>query len=153
MAEAVKSVAEEIKGGKTKSRQAPGTVTIFVVESNAKLQEIFREKFKKMGLRVLMSIDAAQALKRYQSAPFHAALIDVGSVGREGIDSFEKLQREAQIAGLDLTALLVVNEDQAAFANLVKPKPGGHVYVRPVTMKQLATALTEGLHLEPPVEA
>ncbi|CAN5250063.1 serine/threonine-protein kinase [soil metagenome] len=153
MLEAVKFVHAEIAGGKVASRAASGPMSIFVVENNAKLQEVFREKFKKMGFRVLMSIDAGQALKRYQSAPFHAILIDVGSVGREGVEAFEKVQREAQVIGLDLTAILILNEDQAGYAALVKPKPGGHVFVRPVTMKQLSTTLLEGLGITDEPEA
>lgn len=146
--EAVKAVREEIAtGGAQLHRQAAGPITIFVVESNPKLQDVFREKFKSMGFRVLMSIDASQAVRRYQQQPYHAVLIDEGSVGREGKDAFERCQRESQMSGLELTAILIFNEDQAGYASQVLPKPGGHVFVRPVTMKQLTTTLRKGLGL------
>ncbi len=147
--EAVKAVRAEIAGGSAGThRQASGPLSIFVVENNAKLQDVFRDKFKKLGFRVLMSIDAAQAVKRYQQQPFHAVLIDVGSIGREALEAFEHCQRAAQITGLDLTAIAIFNEDQVGYAKSLVPKPGGHVFVRPVTMKQLASTLREGIGLE-----
>jgi CheY-like chemotaxis protein len=148
MLEAVKHVRGELASGGAQVRTASGPPTIYVVESNAKLQDVFREKFKKLGLRVLMSIDAAQAVRRYQQAPYHAVLIDIGSIGREGTEVFDKVQREAQITGLDLTAIAVFNEDQHGFASQLKPRPGGHVLVRPVTMKQINAILRDGIGLE-----
>lgn len=146
--EAVMAVRAEITSGNVAAHKVAGPPTIYVVESNAKLQDVFRERFKKMGLRVLMSIDAAQAVKRYQQQPYHAVLIDVGSIGREGTDVFDRVQREAQNTGLDLTAIAVFNEDQTGYAHQMKPRPGGHVFIRPVTMKQLSTVIREGIGLE-----
>jgi serine/threonine protein kinase len=153
MLEVVKAIRAEISGGASLVHHASGPLTIFVVESNAKLQDVFREKFKKLGFRVLMSIDPAQAVRRYQQQPYHAALFDIGSIGREGTDAFERLQREAQITGLDLTAIAIFNEDEAGWAHQLKPKQGGHIFVRPVTMKKLSTTLREGLGLEENDEA
>lgn len=142
MHEAIKATREEMAGGTGHhSRQASGPRTVFVVENNAKLQDVFRTKLKELGYRVLLTIDCEQAYKRYQQQPYHALLIDVGGVGREGVDVFTRIQREAEVMHLDLTAILIMNEDQAGLANSVKAKAGGHALIRPVTMKQLVNLL------------
>lgn len=153
MLEAIKNVRSELASGGTKSRQASGPLTIFVVEANAKLQDVFREKFKQLGFRVLISIDPKEAVRRYTQQPYHAVLIDEGSIGREAVDTFERLQREAQNAGIDLIAMIVFNEEQAGYASQIKPKPGGHVFVRPVTMKQLTSTIRVGMGWEEPEES
>lgn len=147
--EAIKTVRHELSsGGGSRSRLATGPLTIFVVENHVKLQDVFRAKLKTLGFRVLMTIDPDQAVKRYQQQPYHAVLIDAGTVGREGADAFVRVQREAEMMQLDLAGALIMNEDQAGWANSIKPKPGGVVLVRPVTMKQLATFYRKQLGLK-----
>ena len=47
------------------------------------MKDAFR-KFEAKGFRVLLSNDPEQALKQYQQKPYHALIIDAGSVGRGG---------------------------------------------------------------------
>lgn len=149
MHEGVKAVEAELKGGTaSKSHQASGPLTIFVAEQHAKLQDVFRNQFKKLGFRVLISIDPAQALSRFKQQPYHALIIDVGTVGREGIESYEKVLREADNLHLDFAAVLILNEDQAGFASSIRESRNGVVMVRPVTMKQLSGAIREKLHMD-----
>jgi eukaryotic-like serine/threonine-protein kinase len=147
--DAIKQVREELAGGKAvAARSVSGPPTIFVVETNPKLQDVFREKFKKMGFRVLISIDPAQALRRYQSQPYHAFLIDAGTVSRDGVDAYEKVLREADNMALDCAGILILNEDQAGWKESIRPHKGGHVFVRPVTMKQLSEVYRAALGVE-----
>ncbi len=134
--EAIKAARTEISGGGD-TRRASGPLTIYVVEDNAKLQDVFREKFKKLGFRVLMSADAGNALSRYRQAPYHALLVDAGSVGHSAIDSFKSIYAEAQQAYLDLAGILILNEDQAGMAGRVRDLPGGVALVRPVGLREL----------------
>ena len=141
--EAIKATRDEIAGAADPdaARRASGPLTIYVVESNQKLQDALRERFKQMGFRVLMSADETQALKRYQTAPYHAILVDAGIVGSEGLNTLKRVVKEAQSMRLDLAAVVIVNEDQETWAREVEGTPGVIAYVRPVGMKQLASDL------------
>ncbi|QEL18097.1 serine/threonine-protein kinase [Limnoglobus roseus] len=150
MHEGVKTVEAELKGGSagTRSHQASGPLTIFIAEDHQKLQDVFRQQFKKLGFRVLISIDPSQALTRFKQQPYHALIIDVGTVGREGIESYEKVLREADLLHLDFAAVLIFNEDQKGFASSVREHRNGVVFVRPVTMKQLSAAIRDRLNVD-----
>ncbi len=136
--------------GNARSRVPSGSPTLFVVEENAKLQNAFREKFKEHGYRVLISLDPLQALKRYQTQPYHGLIVDCGTVGHDGVDAFCRVLKEADGVGLDVGAILILNEDQAGWALQAGNHPHGCVLVRPVTMKQLMTKVYE---LTPSAEA
>jgi serine/threonine protein kinase len=148
MHEAVKQVRDELAGGiGSTSRQASGPLTILVVENHPKLQDVFRNRLKELGLRVLLTIDPDQAVKRYQQMPYHALLIDARTVGREGVEAFARVQREAELMHLDLAAALIVDEKQVGMANAAKSKAGGTIYVGSPTIKQLTRFLREQLQL------
>ena len=144
--DAVKAVRAEVTGvggvpGDQSGRPA-GPVSIFVVEENAKLQDVFRDKLKKIGFRVLMSIDPSQALKRYQQSPYHALLVDAGTTARgPAVDAYQKVLKEAGMSHRDVAAVLILNEDDAAWAPALADKTGGEILIRPVTMKDLARVL------------
>jgi len=145
--EAIIQARGEISGNldPNAARKASGPLTVFVVEGNQKLQDAFREKFKKHGFRVLISLDGAQAIKRYQTQPYHALVIDVGTAGPEGVDHYKRLIREAAAMHLDLAAVLIINEDQTRLIHSVKDLPGAIILTRPVTMKQLLNAISTHL--------
>lgn len=147
--EAVKTARLELAGGAegesaTVGRRAGGPPTLFVVEGNAKLQDVFREKFKKYGFRVLISLDAGQALKRYQTQPYHALVIDARTAGQDGIDAFRRVVSEAHALHLDIAAALILGDDQKHWEGTLK-SVHGHVFVGSPTMKQLLAALAEHL--------
>lgn len=151
--EAIRSGRAELVGGvelAKQARRASGALTIYVVESNAKLQDAFRDKFKKMGFRVLISMDANQAIQRYQTQPYHALIIDAGTAGNDGVDAYRRVLKEAEMMNLDMAGVLILNEDQKAWGTSVSNLTGGKVFVRPVTMKQLSDALAERLPELPP---
>lgn len=142
--EAIRTGRTELAGGTEQAKQArraSGILTVYVVESNAKLQDAFRDRFKKMGFRVLMSMDATQAIKRYQTQPYHALVIDAGTAGNDGVDAYRRVLNEASMMNLDIAGVLIVNEDQKSWGAGVQSLPGGAVLVRPVTMKQVADTL------------
>lgn len=141
--EAIKSCRAELTGATEVDRTAPGPMTIYCVEQHPKLQDAFRDRFKQIGFRVLMSADTTQALKRYQTAPYHALLIDAGTAGADGVKAFEKVLREAEVTGLDLCGMLILNEDQAQWADAAVGHPGSDVFVRPVGLKQLVGFMRE----------
>lgn len=141
--EAIKVARAEIAGAVEVSRRAPGPLAVFVVEQNQKLQDVFRDKLKYAGFRVLMSSDPAQAFRRYQQGPYHALVIDIGTVGRDGLDAYRKVCREAEMTGLDVAAVLILNEEQENLRGLVDPPDGGAVLLRPVGIKQIMHELRQ----------
>jgi serine/threonine-protein kinase len=133
-------------GGGT-SRVATGPKTLFVVESSQKLQDVFREKFKAVGFRVLLSIDPAQAVKRYLQQGYHAIIVDARppEVGREGITAYNDVLRAADQSGMEVAAILLLNEDQSVWKSLAREHARGAVLVEPpnISMKQLLRTLDE----------
>ncbi len=129
--------------GQADPRRADGPLSIFVVEPNPKLQAVFRDKLKGYGFRVLISIDPEQAVKRYLQQPYHAALIDAGPLGKEGVDAFKRLIREAAAAQRDLAAVLLLNDDQRHWVDDALAVGGGEVIVRPITMSVLHEVLSD----------
>jgi CheY-like chemotaxis protein len=147
--DAIKACRAELAGQVGASiRRAPGPLTIYVVEQNEKLQDVFRHKFRKMGFKVLISADPGTALRRYQSAPYHALVIDCGTVGRDGLEAFERVQKQAVQTQLDLAAVVILNEDQAVWEGQFKVMDNGVALVRPVTMAQLHDAVASMLTTE-----
>jgi len=149
MVEAVRTVQRDVTGEGHKSNAPTGPKTIFVVEANSKLQDVFREKFRDLGYRVLISLDAGRAVQRYQQQPFHAVIVDAGTVFEEGLTAFENVMKEAEMLGLSLAGILILNDDQASWTSRVRKRDNVAVLVRPVTMKQLATKVNELVPQEP----
>jgi eukaryotic-like serine/threonine-protein kinase len=137
--ESIATVRAELQGGKI--AQAVGTKTVFVVEHNAKLQDVFREKLKEYGYRVLISINAAQAVVRYSQQPFHAIIVDCGTANRDGLDAYKKVLDEADRRRIDCAGILILNEDQSPWVQEVDPYPKSTILVRPVLMKQILQTL------------
>jgi serine/threonine protein kinase len=145
--EAIKGVRAELAGqtDPDAGRRASGPLSIFVVEDNQKLQDVFRDRFKRMGFRVLISRDPAQAHRRYQQAPYHALVVDCRTVGRDGVEAFKQVTKEAYGMRLDLAASLFLSDDQHAWADEAEALPGATVFVGDPTMKQLTQTLREAI--------
>ena len=145
--EAIKSVRAELKGrdGGAKGRRAEGPPTIFVVETNQKRQDALRDRFKSFGLRVLISIDPAQAVKRYQTQPYHALLVNAGSVGKEGMTAFKNVVKEAELMQLDCACILVLSEEQRGWVDEAMAAGGGEVMVMPISLKVIHEILMDAI--------
>jgi serine/threonine protein kinase len=129
--------------GERGPRGPEGPKTIYVVESNAKLQELIREKFKEAGFRVLIASDPSRAVQRYESQPYHALIMDAGSVGEDGVDMFSRIVKESQTMNMHCAAILILNPEQAHWAERATTSEHSAVLVRPVSLKQLFTKIEE----------
>jgi serine/threonine protein kinase len=144
LVEGIQACRSELSSGVGSSRTPTGPKTLFVVESNQKLQDAFREKFKAEGYRVLLSIDPGQAAKRYEQQAYHAVIIDARTVGREGLHAFNDVLRAADNAGLEVGAILLLSEEQAAWKAEARQDKHGAVLVDPgISMKQVLKTLTK----------
>src|SRR5439155_11633069 len=144
--EAVRTCRADLGGHavmEVKARAATGPKTLFVVEASEKLKDAFREKFKAHGYRVLLTIDPAMALKRFQEQPYHALIVDARTIGEDAMVMYNRVLRDADSAGLDAGAILIVGEDQKALARQAREHRNGAVMISPVTMKQLIEKVYE----------
>jgi serine/threonine protein kinase len=143
--DAIRNVRSELTGqpveGSTGPAAPSGPKTVYVVEHNAKLQDVFREKLKKSGFRVLISIDAERATQRFQQQPYQALIVDIGTTGEEGIEAFAKVMREADKLNMKCNGILIFNEDQAHLKEKAPVYPNVTCLVRPVVLKHILEAL------------
>jgi serine/threonine protein kinase len=145
--EAVRKVQGELEGGSSARLSPSGPRSLFIVESHPKLQDAFRDKFGATGagFRVLLSQDANRALHRYEEQPYHAMIIDAGTSGEAGVRAFRKIIDESDSIDLTLAAILILNEDQVDWAELIPEHRGVSVMIRPINLKQLVDKLNEML--------
>jgi serine/threonine protein kinase len=142
--EAVRKVQGEMEGVVAQRKATTGPRSLFVVEGNQKLQDIFREKFSKAGFRVLISQDPVRAMHRYEEQPFHALIVDAGTAGEEGVRVFKRVVEEADESDLTLVGILILEPDQADWATRVPEHPGVAVLTRPgVTLGKVVETLDE----------
>jgi serine/threonine protein kinase len=138
------TVAEDPSESNEEAPSYPtGTPTLVLVEKNAKLQEALRDRFTRMGFRTLVTSQIEQAVTRYQSKPYHALVVDAGTVGVGGVSGLTETLDLATDKNLYMAGVLILNVDDAALAvDFVEDARVG-VLIRPVTMKQLADKLVE----------
>ncbi|HZU38721.1 MAG TPA: serine/threonine protein kinase, partial [Gemmataceae bacterium] len=118
--------------------------SVFVVESDSRLQDGIRGKLKEHGFRVYIASDPNMALTRYRQQPYSAIIVDTGSVGEEGLHIFDRVLSEAGRLQLDCAGILVLAEDQADWAQRIRANPRVAVMVRPgITFKRLHHKLEE----------
>jgi tRNA A-37 threonylcarbamoyl transferase component Bud32/CheY-like chemotaxis protein len=133
----------ELAGGGMVSPSGGGPKTVFVVEGNAKFQDAFRERLKARGYRVLISINAAQALKRFQQEPYHALIVNCATADRAGLEVFEKVMQEADLKRIDCSGIVILSKEQAHWKESITALPKSAVLELPVGMKQIMHKLDE----------
>lgn len=141
--DAILQARAEISGGKVGSHTSHQT--IFVAENDEKLQNVLREKLKKIGYRVLIASDPARALDRYQQSPFNVLLIDIGTVGEDGITAVNKVLRKSRTVGVPCHAIAIVSEEQDGVESMIDSELLKHVSIlkRPLKMHELTSKLNE----------
>jgi CheY-like chemotaxis protein len=143
--EAIRSARRELDGGgaETGTAVASGPKSVFVVEADERLQQAIREKFKELGYRVFIAATPDRAHDRFRQQPYDALVVDAGTTGEDGLTVFDVVMGDAARRGLICAGILVLNEDQAEWADKIKPRPQQSIMVRPVTLKRLYTKLQE----------
>jgi serine/threonine protein kinase len=135
--DAIREVRRDLEGKSTPNSSTNSVRSVFVVENDEKLQNALREKFKQLGYRVFLASDPARALDRFRQQPFDALVLDVGTVGEEGLLIFERLMDEADRQSIPCAGIAVLSEEQAEWARKVKKRSSVAVMVRPVSLKKL----------------
>lgn len=145
LVDAVKAARRDVTPGTTAAAGSKNgaTRTIFLVEANQRLQEALREQFRELGYRVLLAVDPLRALDRFRQQPFEALIVDVGTVGDDGLLVFDKVMQEANTRQFTCSGVVILSEEQGHLASRVATRPNAAVMVRPVTLKQLRRKLEE----------
>jgi CheY-like chemotaxis protein len=142
--DAVRAARRELEEPSPNGPPAPVERTVFVVESDERLQNAMRDKFKKLGYRVLLAADPGRAIDRYRQQPFDALVLDAGATGAEGRAVFEKILGEAERHRHRFAGLLILSEDQAGWVEELAAQQRVRILVRPhVTLKKVHEALQE----------
>jgi serine/threonine-protein kinase len=123
--------------------QPEGTQSIMVVESNAQMQNVFREGLKRAGYRVLLTSDPQRALDRFQADPLPAdcLLVNAQELGQSAVVAFNRLVEDSRTALLP--AILLLGENQSNWKRGIKTAPHRVVLGMPITMKTLRDELAK----------
>jgi CheY-like chemotaxis protein len=140
----VRGVRREVEGrGAARSEGTMAARSVFVAESDERLQDAIRGKFREEGFRVFLSSDPARALDRYRQQPYDALVVDAGTTGEAGLRVFQDVRDEAARKRIPIAAVVILSENQREWAARVVESPGSAILVRPVTLKQLHRTLQD----------
>ena len=92
---------------------------------------------------MLISINASQALTRFQQQTYHALDVDCATGDRAGLDAFEKVLREADLKRMVCAGVLILSKDQEHWAEGLEPFAKSAVLTMPVAMKQILQKLAD----------
>jgi eukaryotic-like serine/threonine-protein kinase len=122
--------------------------SVMIIESDAQMQDIFREAFKRAGYRVLIIADPARALGRCIQDPTIAdcVVFDAQLLGQSAVDAFNQLGAETETRSIP--AVLLLGESQSEWKSQAGTAERRVVLTMPITMKQLQETLAR---LAPPI--
>jgi CheY-like chemotaxis protein len=129
-------------GGTRASAAAVSQCTLMVVESNTALQDIFRQRLKTHGFRVLVTRDPDWALARFGDHPKPAdcLLICAGELGEAALAAFNRLDDSDDTR--KLPAILLLGERQADWLPRVKLAEHRLVLQMPLKVRELRETLS-----------
>ena len=120
---------------------APALRPVMFVESNPKMQEVFRQRLKRHGFRVLMTSDPQRALLRFQERepPASCAVFSAGELGEQSLLAFQSFTQSPTTHSIP--AVLLLPEQHARWADQIECEPHQVVLTLPVTLRRLREVL------------
>lgn len=118
---------------------------LMIVESDHKMQDVFRDLFKKQGYRVLVTNDPERLFQRLYDdvKAFDVLLISSGQIGREALDAFNKLGQDQRTRKLPVVLLL--GEQHGAWMKEAEGSPRRIIARMPLKSRELRTAILSAL--------
>jgi serine/threonine protein kinase len=138
--ERIREVRQEVEG-KAREQGKAAPRTIFLAESDERLQNLLREKLKAEGYRVLIAADPARALDRFRQQPFDLLIINASTTGAEGCFVFQRIMDEALRQQIPCRGVLLVDPAQSDWRERMAGQAGTAVLVQPVKYRQLLNAI------------
>jgi serine/threonine-protein kinase len=110
---------------------------IMVVESDGKMQDVFRRLFKKNGYRVLVSSDPNRALERFFDNPNAADVMLFSSavIGQSAVEAFNRFGQE--IVTRDVPAVLLLGQQHHGWESEAQLGERRAVAKMPIKPRQL----------------
>jgi len=135
------------EGNQTRDRQAADLLksephhSVMVVESNSRLQDIFRQGLKRAGDRVLLTSDPERALDRFrqESNTADCVVFNAQEIGDSALAAFNSLGDDNRTRYVP--ALLLLDEHQQAWKEQANTADHRRVLSMPITLKTLREAL------------
>lgn len=117
--------------------------TVFIVESDERLQDALREKLKSLGYRVLISGDPSKAVDRFSQQPFQIMLVDAETTRKDGLEALHQVLQKSRKVNCDCRGIVIASDgDQEGLGSLKWDKQVT-VLQRPLKMGQLISKLRE----------
>lgn len=118
---------------------------LMVVESDTKMQDLFREMFKKRGYRVLVTSDPDRLFQRFyeNSDTADVVLISSGHLGEDAVNAFNRMGEEG--ATKNVPAVLLLGDQQGAWAKGIEANDHRNLLQMPVKSRELRAAILKSL--------
>lgn len=118
---------------------------VMVVESDTKMQDLFRELFKKRGYRVLVTSDPERLFQRFyeNNKTADVLLLSTGHIGYPAIEAFNRLGIEA--ATKTVPVILLLGDQHKAWAKEVTVDKHRIILQMPVKSRELRQAILKVL--------
>ena len=118
---------------------------LMVVESDTKMQDLFREMFKKRGYRVLVTSDTERLFQRFYENIDTAdvILLSSGHIGTGALEAFNRLGHEA--ATKLIPAVLLLGDQHGKWQEKVQLDDHRVVLGMPVKSRELRAAILKDL--------
>lgn len=138
----VRECRAELEGGpQATAAKKKAQMTIFLVESDEKLQDILRTKLKEQGFRILIAADPVRALDRFRQQPFDLLIVDADTTGENGYYVFERIMDDVKRQSIPCCGILMLNADQEKWNARMSTYPGVKTLIQPIKYKQLLQAI------------
>lgn len=122
--------------------------TILLVEASLKVQDLFREKLKEVGYRVLIMSDPLRALQRFKDldpadpVPADVVIFGCSKLGASGLEAFNQFSQDPALQRFP--AILLLEEKQADFAKVAELAGSNRRIVwLPAKLKEIRGTLRE----------
>lgn len=123
--------------------------TVMLIEANAGMQDLLRDKLKAHGYRVLIVSDPDRGTSRFTGTQ-HVADVVVFSaldIGAAAVDAFNRFGNDEVTR--EMPAILLLDQKQQAFARDAQLAPHRVIMSMPLKVKDLRTTLMKLLMQEP----
>jgi serine/threonine-protein kinase len=121
---------------------------LMFIESNMRMQDIFRDGLKRCGYRVLLTSDPQRALARFEDDAKTAdcVVFSSGDLGQSAVDAFNAFGESEKTR--EIPAVLILGENQKEWKSRAKRARHRLVLAMPIKLRQLRSVLNE---LVPPM--
>jgi serine/threonine protein kinase len=153
LVDAIRTARRDMEAKNGINRPRPATRSVFVIESDERLQDAIRDKLKDLGYRVFMAGDPVRAVDRFRQQPYDAIVADAGTTGEDGLLAFDRVITEAVRQKLGCAGIILLNQDQSAWSERIRQRARVTIMVRPVTMKELQRKLRDLVPVDAKVKA